>query len=369
MSESPSVKVTQLRNSLLEGNDVSVLENELSLLINNLAEINEFYQLPISSILRIFSNANKSKIDIDFQSVKTIITNLSKAQPLESPLLLTVLDMPNTTLLECLSLITSFECSPLCTRIASLIEEDTRKDWYCEMKHSETVYSDDESMEKPADFESNLFKAIMEGKRTSVEYHVTHGANLNAQGKKGASPLHLAVKYGDVGLIEYLISHGSNLEIRDKKGFTPLHLACKYGDMSIIQCLLEKGASPQNKDKRKGFTPLHQAAKYGDIELVQCLINHGAKIDERSNCGMTPLYVAAMNGFFDIVKFLIEAGANIHIPDDFGLTPLHVASEKGCCMVVKYLLSKGANKEIKDKNGKLPMDYSKNDKVRQLFSQ
>ena len=367
MSEEISALIRELSVKLAAGESVEAIESEISEKINEISENNEFFQLPMESILRIFDSANNRKVDIDDKILKTTINNLIKHKNNESILLLNVLELSNSSLLECINIITCFKTSPLCNRISSLIEEDIRKDWYCDLTKKTKQILDEKIIEKPADFEPDLNKAIMNCKIDSVEYLVSHGAPLNVQGKKSYSPLHLAVKQGTPCLIEYLIKHGANMEIRDKKGFTPLHIACKYGDISIVNCLLDNGALTTAKDKRKGFTPLHLAAKFGDLEIVTSLVQHGAFIDDKSNLGMTPLFIAAMNGFFDVVKFLVENNANMEIADDYGLTPLHVAVEKGCCMIVQFLLSHGANKDIKDKNGKAPVDYSTKDKMRQIF--
>ena len=361
--------INDLQSKIGKSEDTQAIEEEIGKNINKISEINEFFNLPMESILRIFLSANKNKVDIDDKILKTTITNLIKAKQNDSILLLNVLEMPNSSLFECVNIVTCFQTSPLCNRISSLIEEDVRKDWYCDLtKKPKQLIINEEITEKPADFEPDLNKAILIGKLSSVIYLVSHGAPLNIENKKGYSPLHLAVKEGSPDIIEYLLQHGANLEIRDKIGYTPLHIACKYGDLTSVNYLLDKGSSTRTKDKRKGFTPLHIAAKFGDIEIVTSLVQHGALIDDVSISGMTPLFIAAMNGFFDIVKYLVENNANKEIANDYGQTPLHVAVEKGCCMTVKFLLSHGSNKDIKDKNGKTPFDYSKTDKMRQLFN-
>jgi hypothetical protein len=51
------------------------------------------------------------------------------------------------------------------------------------------------------------------------------GAQINAQDKNGASPLHRAVRTRCAAAVKYLLARGSDSTLRNKSGSTPFHLA------------------------------------------------------------------------------------------------------------------------------------------------
>lgn len=51
------------------------------------------------------------------------------------------------------------------------------------------------------------------------------GANVNAKDKDGDTPLHLAVRFNDLGLVQLLLKNGADPTIKDMYGETPLDWA------------------------------------------------------------------------------------------------------------------------------------------------
>jgi uncharacterized protein len=93
----------------------------------------------------------------------------------------------------------------------------------------------------------------------TARYLLEHGADVNAVGEFGWTPLHAASYQGLTGVIELLVSKGANLEAKDKLGQTPLSIALSVltkeagarrlqiprryrGD--VAQLLLKLGATP-----------------------------------------------------------------------------------------------------------------------------
>jgi len=94
-----------------------------------------------------------------------------------------------------------------------------------------------------------------------IELLLKAGADIHAQDKNGATPLHRAVRTRCAAAVNCLLSAGSDATLRNKPGSTPFHLAvqntgrggsgaekAKIAQREIIRAFLERGISPTLKD-------------------------------------------------------------------------------------------------------------------------
>ena len=78
-------------------------------------------------------------------------------------------------------------------------------------------------------FKGTLRKACKKGDIEAVKQHLAAGADVNAGGVFGKTPLHLAAMGGHKEIVELFISYGADL---NAKGFggTPLDWAIEWGE-------------------------------------------------------------------------------------------------------------------------------------------
>ena len=128
---------------------------------------------------------------------------------------------------------------------------------------------------------------------------LTTGANVRAQNRHGAQPLHYAVDgspnfetwnpRAQTAVIACLLAAGANPNARDKRGVTPLHRAVRNRCAAAVKVLLEHGAGPKLKNG-SGSTPTNlarmttgrggsgsKAAKMDQRKIIQLLAKHGAR--------------------------------------------------------------------------------------------
>jgi len=115
----------------------------------------------------------------------------------------------------------------------------------------------------------------------NIQVLLRYGANANARGGYGRSPLILVTRDDDESLpantkiVEMLLLHGADVNLRDDEGWTALMGAARDGDATVVQLLLESGAKPNVSDDQ-GNSPLSLAKAKQDPEIVKLLSQCGA---------------------------------------------------------------------------------------------
>ena len=112
----------------------------------------------------------------------------------------------------------------------------------------------------------------------------------------------------------------------NKYGESPLHVAVKRGDLDKVKSLLLEGADVNSKD-HAGWRPIHEAMREGDnaLNIIRLLVEHNANINALSDSGSTALHDAAAYMSEEIIEYLIKSGADPAIENLDGKTPLHIA--------------------------------------------
>jgi len=151
-----------------------------------------------------------------------------------------------------------------------------------------------------------------------------------------------------------LMKNKGILDVRNIKEATPLHVAVKLGNMDIVKFLISEGADVNALNYKKR-TPLHVAATHDQPEAAKYLVDHGADLNARSDILSVPLHDAVVTNNLRTVKILVEKGANLNAMSKKGMTPLTAALMRNHKEIADYLLSKGAQY---DKNAADPKTKS-----------
>ena len=201
-----------------------------------------------------------------------------------------------------------------------------------------------------------ILKSGADDRTDTVRALLAGGADVNARGKDGFTPLHFAAGSGDVAAIRALLAGGANVDARGKDRSTPLHGAALSGDVAAIRALLAGGADV-NARGEDGFTPLHMAATK---KLILAALEADAKgsrdelLKMMGTAGFDTLaetdremFAAILKGGADdradTVRALLASGANVNARNDDKVTPLHCAAMSGDAAAVKALLDAGGD--------------------------
>lgn len=205
-----------------------------------------------------------------------------------------------------------------------------------------------------------LHEAVARRTLESVKLLASYGADINAIGRNGNTPLHILIyeiypwggnRYEThLNILKFLLGKGAKTDVCNINGNTPLHL-CFYRTegrpSEVIKALLEKNADV-NAINYDHDTPLLLA------ERGICSLENVKLYDAKKVFVATKTLDIRNSG----VKLLLENGAKVNVVDKMGNTPLHLAVMTNHFQGVKALLENGAEISAKNNNNETPLDIA-----------
>ncbi len=231
------------------------------------------------------------------------------------------------------------------------------------------------SFARPA--ETTLLDAAESGDRATALRLLAKGANPNAPGPDGTTPIMWAASNDDLDLVRALIKAGAGVKSKNQFGTSALTEAAIIGSAPVIDALLKAGADPNTRNP-EGETPLMAVARTGKIDAAKRLLDAGADINAREGWGgQSALMWAAAQGQSEMVQFLASRGADVNAhgmirqwerkviteprPKDMnkgGFTPLLYAAREGCVECARHLIAAGADPDLADPDGVTPLNMA-----------
>lgn len=139
--------------------------------------------------------------------------------------------------------------------------------------------------------------------REMLELLSAHGADYTQDHGEQGTLLHMAK---DAMMIDYLIEHGANVDAEGRGHATPLHIMVQIPNLEAVRTLLKHKAFP-NARNDSGVTPL-------------CLALQGPQ-DKRPADGPAVDWKKDPIPFLEIIKLLAQSGADPKMMDDRGCRP------------------------------------------------
>ena len=144
--------------------------------------------------------------------------------------------------------------------------------------------------------------------------------------------------YGDRHAVAKLLKAGADPNAQGQYGTTPLYTAAVQGEAEIVELLLDAGADPntESRGESEGL-PICAAASWGYLAVIQILVDHGADPNRIEWGDKTALSWAAGKGYIEVMAVLFEAGADPDLA-----SPIFEAARGGSPVAVRLLLERGA---------------------------
>lgn len=167
----------------------------------------------------------------------------------------------------------------------------------------------------------------------------------------GKDKLHKAAQKGDFARMRKHIAKGADVNAPGPQGATPLFFTANTGSVEAAKLLLDHGAKV-NHTLPEGGQPLHSALLQRHLDLSLFLLDNGADIHKATVAGVRPLHLAALAGLTPVLGRLLREGADMHALTTQGQTVLYCAlagmslnnsNDAGC---VRMLFASGVDPRI-----------------------
>ncbi|KAK1838940.1 hypothetical protein CCHR01_18436 [Colletotrichum chrysophilum] len=200
----------------------------------------------------------------------------------------------------------------------------------------------------------NLFLAVHSQHEEEVERALSEGSLANSQDAQGIGALYYAASGTSSKIVSLLLNHGADVNAKGHSGQTPLHRAAS--NATITHLLLAAGADVNARDVC-GNTPAHLAVPFSTAEMeetsaLHVLVDHEPTLNTRNYLGITPFHLILEEHELDL-NFFLERGASATLCFPDGRTPLDVLLSKlgdfetwavqSWADIVRLMIEKGAD--------------------------
>ncbi|KAK4032427.1 ankyrin repeat-containing domain protein [Parachaetomium inaequale] len=197
---------------------------------------------------------------------------------------------------------------------------------------------------------SNLLTSAASGHVDRVRYlfQTRQSTPNDIHTVSGETPLHFAIKYGQLDMCKVLIDAGADMYVEDHRGRAAIDVAwmeimanCK--DEKFLEELRTLFGDVDHFQLRR-LGELHQAVcGFSERSVVEVINHSGATdVDAVDEEGKTALAWAVLRGDMQTVQLLLERGADPNICDSNGDSPLALCTHGREPLIMNSLVLAGA---------------------------
>jgi ankyrin repeat protein len=153
---------------------------------------------------------------------------------------------------------------------------------------------------------------------------INAGADVNAPGHSGMTPLHVAARAGNTLAIRCLLNNGAGvtISIQDDRCLQPIHYACSNHNAAIHRrWYCEQGGHTcwgcYEGDNNIDMRP-----------IIKLLLENGADVNASGNSRNTPIFHAIYSRVPERVRLLLDMGADLTWENTDGLSVFQAAADK-----------------------------------------
>ena len=160
-----------------------------------------------------------------------------------------------------------------------------------------------------------MCEACHHGREDVVGMMLDDGADQEAKGYDGRTPLYKAASMGRAGIVQLLLSRGARH--RRDWGADGMRAASLNGHAHVMQILFDNGDDINYDGQVEAASLFSLAAGSGHMEVMQCLLRNGLCL-KADNCGVEALHDAIRENAVAVVDFLLGKGVSMKDARDYG---------------------------------------------------
>ena len=173
-----------------------------------------------------------------------------------------------------------------------------------------------------------------------------------------------SARLGQLSTLLTLLEEGVLINTHGPSGATPLHIAARFGHLQMVSTLISHSADPAARDDN-GCTPYDKAHLMGQDEVAKILSRPTHQAISRCR----RMFEITQRGEAVAIAELTSTNQELlHIRGPRGATVLHVAARYGHATTVDLLLRLGADTSLRDESGRTAWDKAKQMKQQVLSS-
>ncbi len=160
-----------------------------------------------------------------------------------------------------------------------------------------------------------------------------------------------AVLDGDNRKVLRALKSGADVNAIGEGGWTPLMLAYSLKDKKMFALLLDLKADATAVNPPMSKSVMYAVATYPNISFLKALIDRGFDVNSRSMADETPIYASISGNLHHHFRLLLDAGADLEVVNAMGATPLMHCLAMGRFDMAIELISRGARADVHDQGG------------------
>jgi ankyrin repeat protein len=182
-----------------------------------------------------------------------------------------------------------------------------------------------------------LASAAQRGNIAGMKQAIAAGADVNAVGHEGMTPLFWTIAKQNLRAFKSLLDSGANPNVATtwtnsrgvKQTAGALETAAVLENSEYLLALLQHGGNPNLVIDRSGETPIYQAIMHRRLENVKILVAQGADLEHKDMEGTTPIRQAATARMYETALFLLRAGADPAAENNWGSSAVEIVKKFG----------------------------------------
>jgi len=186
-----------------------------------------------------------------------------------------------------------------------------------------------------------LMHAVIESDVKMMKLLMDHGANVNTRNSADSTALMYAAAT-DFAKTQLLLNAGADVKVKGKRGATPMNVAVMAARSSpILKLLASRGAEPEER-------LMLLAAQNGDYDAIQFLLSIGIPAGDATGTTVSAAITARCEA---CARLLVEKGAVVSGLRATGAGVLNDTAKRGMPELAQFLVDHGASLESRDREG------------------